>query len=64
MTFLLDKEWRDAPRGSFVLAPGGMTLENRSSARAGLLNFGVPGGFETGMPNIVEWFKSHPPGRA
>jgi quercetin dioxygenase-like cupin family protein len=66
MTFLMDEEWKDAPRGSFVLVPGGMThtFENRSNARAGLLNFGVPGGFEAGMPSIVEWFKSHPPGRA
>ena len=66
MTFLMDTEWKEAPRGSFVLVPGGMThtFENRSDSKAGLLNFGVPGGFEAGMPNIVEWFKSHPPGRA
>ncbi|HEY6597730.1 MAG TPA: cupin domain-containing protein, partial [Pseudomonadales bacterium] len=44
MTFLMDEEWKDAPRGSFVLVPGGMThtFQNRSDARAGLLNIGVP----------------------
>jgi quercetin dioxygenase-like cupin family protein len=66
MTFLMDKEWKDAPKGSFVLVPGGMThtSQNRSDASAGLLNFAVPGGFESGVPNIVEWFKNNPPGRA
>jgi quercetin dioxygenase-like cupin family protein len=66
MTFLMDAEWKEAPQGTFVLVPGGMThtFENRSDAKAGLLNFGVPGGFEAGMPNVVEWFRSHPPGRA
>ena len=66
MTFLMDTEWKHATRGTFVLVPGGMThtFENRSDARAGLLNIGVPGGFEAGMPNVVAWFKSHPPGRA
>ena len=65
-TFLIDTEWKDAPRGSFVLVPGGMThtFENRSDARTGILNFGVPGGFEAGMPGIVEWFTKNPPGRA
>ncbi|MGE0626154.1 MAG: cupin domain-containing protein [Pseudomonadales bacterium] len=66
MTFLMDSDWKEAPRGSFVLIPGGMThtFENRSDSRAGLLNIGVPGGFEAGMPNIVQWFKENPPGRA
>jgi quercetin dioxygenase-like cupin family protein len=66
MSFLLGDEWVDAPRGSFVLAPAGMThdFENRSDARAGALNLSAPGGFEESMPGIVEWFLAHPPGRA
>ena len=34
--------------GSFVIAPGGTPhdFENRSAARAGVLNFSVPGDFE------------------
>ena len=63
MSFLLGDRWVDAPRGSFVLAPGGTThdFENRSDARAGVLNFSVPGGFEESMPGISQWFAEHPP---
>lgn len=66
MSFLIDKEWVDAPTGSFVLAPGGTAhdFENRGSVRAGVLNFSVPGNFEQHMPQIVSWFKAHPPGNA
>ena len=66
MSFLLGERWVDAPRGSFVLAPGGTThdFENRSETRAGVLNFSGPGGFEDSMPGIVDWFAEHPPGDA
>jgi mannose-6-phosphate isomerase-like protein (cupin superfamily) len=62
MTILVNDSWIDAPTGSFVLVPAGMThdFENRGSARAGLLNFSYPGDFERHMPSIVEWFKSNP----
>jgi len=62
----MDEEWIDAPRGSFVLAPGGTThdFENRSSRRAGVLNVSIPGGFEPHMPGIVQWFTDNPPGPA
>ncbi len=65
MTFLMDNEWKAAPQGAFVLIPGGMThtFENRSDARAGIINFSVPGGVEAEMPANVEWFKQNPPGR-
>lgn len=65
MTFLIGEEWKEAPKGSFVLAPGGLThdFENRSDARAGVLNISTPGGFEQHMPNIVGWFKDNPPGK-
>lgn len=66
MSFLCDGAWRDAPRGSFVLVPGGAThdFENRGDARAGVLNFSIPGGFEEHMPAIAEWFAKNPPGDA
>jgi mannose-6-phosphate isomerase-like protein (cupin superfamily) len=66
MSFLLGDRWVDAPRGSFVLAPGGTKhdFENRSDTRAGVLNISVPGGFETSMPGIARWFAEHPPGDA
>lgn len=66
MSFLVGDRWTDAPRGSFVLVPGGMThdFENRSDARAGLLNFSAPGEFEPSMPEIAHWFLKNPPGHA
>ena len=66
MSVLVDGRWIDAPKGSFVLVPGGVThdFENRTRARAGVLNFSYPGDFEQHMPSIVEWFSAHPPGDA
>jgi mannose-6-phosphate isomerase-like protein (cupin superfamily) len=63
MSFLLGDRWVDAPRGSFVLAPGGVThdFQNRTDQRAGVLNISVPGDFEDRMPAIAEWFAAHPP---
>lgn len=66
MSILIDTTWHDAPRGAFVLVPGGVThdFENRSDKRAGMLNLSVPGGFEAEMPAIALWFVEHPPGDA
>lgn len=65
MSFLIGEEWIDAPKGSFVLAPGGVIhdFENRQATRAGVLNISAPGNFEQHMPQIVAWFKQHPPGK-
>lgn len=62
MSFLLDGEWVDAPAGTFLLVPGGLThdFENRGDERAGFLNISVPGGFEPQMPPIAEWFRERP----
>jgi uncharacterized glyoxalase superfamily protein PhnB/quercetin dioxygenase-like cupin family protein len=66
MSFLLEERWLDAPRGSFLIAPGGMKhdFQNRSAARAGVLNFSIPGGFERDMPVNAKWFSEHPAGDA
>jgi mannose-6-phosphate isomerase-like protein (cupin superfamily) len=58
MSFLAGDEWLDAPRGSFLRIPAGVThdFENRGSQRAGALNVFMPGGFEAMMPSIVAWF--------
>ena len=63
MSMLVGERWIDAARGSFVLAPAGVRhdFENRSARRAGVLNFSVPGGFETDMPAIARWFAENPP---
>ena len=66
MSFLVGDRWIDASKGSFVLAPGGVThdFENRSSRRAGFLNLSIPGNFEKDMPAIAKWFAENPPGDA
>jgi len=58
MHFFMNEEWLEAPTGSFVLVPGGVThtFENRSDARAGALNISAPGDFEPAMPGIAQWF--------
>ena len=63
MSVLVGAEWTDAAVGSFVLVPGGVThdFENRSNARAGVLNVSIPGPFEPHMPGIVQWFADNPP---
>jgi mannose-6-phosphate isomerase-like protein (cupin superfamily) len=63
MSILVGERWIDAERGTFVLAPAGVRhdFENRSRARAGLLNFSIPGGFEKDMPAIARWFAENPP---
>jgi mannose-6-phosphate isomerase-like protein (cupin superfamily) len=66
MSLLVGDSWIDAPKGSFVLAPGGMThdFQNRSSSRAGVLNFSIPGDDEKSMPEIEKWFAENPPQNA
>jgi len=63
MSVLVNGKWIDATKGSFVLIPGGVThdFENRGNARAGVLNFSVPGPFEPDMPGIAQWFAENPP---
>jgi mannose-6-phosphate isomerase-like protein (cupin superfamily) len=55
MSFLIGGRWLEAPRGSFLRIPAGTMhdFQNRSDARAGVLNVFIPGGFEAVMPRIV-----------
>lgn len=66
MSLRVGERWIDAECGAFVLVPGGTVhdFENRSDARAGVLNLSIPGAFEPHMAGIAEWFAEHPPGRA
>jgi mannose-6-phosphate isomerase-like protein (cupin superfamily) len=63
MSVLIADKWTNATKGSFVLVPGGVMhdFENRSNARAGVLNLSIPGSFEPHMPGIVQWFAENPP---
>jgi mannose-6-phosphate isomerase-like protein (cupin superfamily) len=60
MSFLVDGTWMDAPKGSFVVVPGGTAhdFENRTDQRAGVLNISVPGDFEPAMEGIADWFRA------
>jgi mannose-6-phosphate isomerase-like protein (cupin superfamily) len=59
MTFLAGESWIEAPQGSFLRIPAGTThdFENRSSARAGVLNVFLPGGFEQ---LLLQWTSAPP----
>ncbi|MAZ02130.1 MAG: cupin [Sneathiella sp.] len=65
VTFILDGEEIEAPKGSFLRVPVGVTHDfaNRTAARAGFLNIFIPGGFERDMPAIVQWFADNPPSK-
>ena len=59
MSFLLGDEWLEAPAGTFLRIPAGVThdFENRSDAPATAFNVFIPGGFEA---SFSEWAGSRP----
>jgi mannose-6-phosphate isomerase-like protein (cupin superfamily) len=61
MTFLVGDQQLDAEAGTFIRIPAGVThdFENRTTEPAGVFNVFIPGGFESHMPEIIEWFKTH-----
>jgi mannose-6-phosphate isomerase-like protein (cupin superfamily) len=63
ISFFVGDRWINAKKGSFVLAPGGVThdFENRTAKRAGMLNVSAPGDFENDMPGIAAWFRARSP---
>ena len=63
MSFFVGDHWVDAPAGSFVLVPGGVThcFDNRGDTPAGALNVSAPGDFEPRMAGIAEWFRQRAP---
>ncbi len=54
MSFLLGDDWVEAPTGTFVRIPAGVThdFENRSDEPASAFNVFIPGGFEAAFS---EW---------
>jgi mannose-6-phosphate isomerase-like protein (cupin superfamily) len=63
MSVRIDTEWIEAAAGTFVLVPGNTPhdFENRTDARAGMLNVSAPGDFEENMPGIAQWFRDRSP---
>jgi mannose-6-phosphate isomerase-like protein (cupin superfamily) len=60
LTFLVGDQYVDTTAGTFLRVPPGVThdFENRTASRAGALNVFIPGGFESKMPAIVEWYRA------
>jgi mannose-6-phosphate isomerase-like protein (cupin superfamily) len=61
MTFLVGDQHTEAEAGTFLRIPAGVThdFENRTQEPACVYNVFIPGGFESHMPEIVEWYKTH-----
>jgi mannose-6-phosphate isomerase-like protein (cupin superfamily) len=61
MTFLVGDRHIDAAAGTFLRIPAEVThdFENRTTAPASALNVFIPGGFESHMPAIVDWYRDH-----
>ena len=59
LTFLVGDQRVDATAGTFLRVPAGVThdVENRTARRAGALNVFIPGGFESKMRTLVEWYR-------
>jgi mannose-6-phosphate isomerase-like protein (cupin superfamily) len=63
MAVLVGDRWIDAPAGSVIVVPAGVTHDfaNRTNAPAALFNVFIPGGFEADMPAILQWYEENPP---
>jgi mannose-6-phosphate isomerase-like protein (cupin superfamily) len=57
MWFLVGEDWIEAPQGTFLRIPAGVThdFENRGEQPAAAFNMFMPGGFEK---PFREWFES------
>jgi mannose-6-phosphate isomerase-like protein (cupin superfamily) len=57
MWFLVGERWVEAPKGTFLRIPAGVThdFENRGDERAAAFNVFIPGGFEA---PFRDWFES------
>lgn len=61
-SILVGETWHDVETGSLIVIPANTThdFENRTTEPASLFNVFIPGGFETNMASIVEWFAANP----
>lgn len=64
LTLFIDGEKTEAPRGSYVVIPGGVShdFENHGAEECGFISINVPAGFEQMMPQIVTWLSENPLG--
>ena len=60
MWFLVGERWLEAPEGTFLRIPAGVThdFENRGAERAVAFNVFIPGGFEA---PLRDWIGRHRP---
>jgi hypothetical protein len=63
MSIFVGESWVELPKGRSSSYPEAsyMISKTGEAARAGILNFSVPGSFEPEMPGIAEWFAKNPP---
>ncbi len=61
MSVLVGDRWVEAPAGSVIVVPAGVTHDfaNRTDKHATLFNVFIPGGFEKNMPAIVKWYEEN-----
>jgi quercetin dioxygenase-like cupin family protein len=66
LSLLVNGEWSLAEQGTYAIIPGGTphNFENRGSARCGFMSLNAPGGFESRVPAIVQYFVENPLGDA
>jgi quercetin dioxygenase-like cupin family protein len=64
LSLIIDGRRTAAPRGSYVLIPGGVSHDycNRSDKTCKFISINTPAGFEQMMPQLVQWFKDNPLG--
>lgn len=62
LSLVIDGERTEAPRGSYVVIPGGVEhgFENRGAEHCRFTSINAPAGFEQKMPDIVAWFAKAP----
>lgn len=62
--YVKGKDWFEADQGAYVYIPGGYQhgFENRSGASVRFMSINTPGGFESSIPHIVDYFKDQPLG--
>ncbi len=62
LTLVTAGERSDVSRGSYVVIPGQTPhdFENRGQSECGFISINAPGGFESMLPGLVNWFAEKP----